>query len=54
MAGKDTLSIRTLSLASSERFLSQRRRKQFGQVALGKINEGMSLYVKEKTVDEKP
>jgi len=29
-------------------------KKQYGQVALGKINEGMSLYIKEKTSDVKP
>ena len=29
-------------------------KKEYGQVGLGKINEGMSIYIKEKTYDEEP
>jgi len=29
-------------------------KKEYGQIALGKINEGMSIYIKEKTSNEKP
>jgi len=29
-------------------------KKQYRQIALGKINEGMSIYIKEKSSYEKP